>query len=284
MGNLMSQEKKVMVSVEHLYKKFSKDLKSSLYYGMVDVVRSIFNKKPTKLYLRPHEFWAIKDLNIKVREGEILAVVGANGSGKTSLMRLIAEIYPIDFGKITFNGIEKITPIFALNAGMQNLFTGRENIFIKGAMLGMSKAQILEKMDFIVDFFEYKEFLDTPFGNYSSGMKARLAYSISIATEPDLFIIDEALAVGDSLFKAKCYDHLKEYVKQPNKAVLFVSNNIKKVLQVATRVVIIEKGVPIYNSEKIDEALTFYIDNCLKGTIDEKTRRIKLEKIRAYEI
>lgn len=280
----MSKEGTILVSAENLYKKFSKDLKSSLYYGLLDVINSLRSRPKSELHLRKHEFWAVNNLSIEVEEGEILAIIGANGSGKTTLMRLIADIYPLDHGQLTFNKIKKITPIFALNAGMQPLFTGRENIFIKGALFGMSKAQILEKMDFIIDFFEYEEFLDTPFGNYSSGMKARLAYSIAIATEPDLFIIDEALAVGDSQFKAKCYDHLKEYVKQPHKAVIFVSNNIKKVLEVASRVIVIEKGVSIHNSTDIYGALTFYINNCLKDTIDEKTRRIKLEKIRAYEI
>ncbi len=251
---------------------------------MLDVGHGLLNHRPAELRLRKHEFWAIQDLNLQVTEGEILAVVGANGSGKTTSMRLIAGIYPADHGTITFNDVKKITPIFALNAGMQPLFTGRENILIKGAMLGMSKKQLEDKMDFIVDFFEYKEFLDMPFGNYSSGMKARLAYSVAIATEPDLFIIDEALAVGDSLFKAKCYDNLKTYVKRPNKAVIFVSNNIKKVLEVATRVVVIDKGVSIYDSKNIYEALTFYINNCLKDHIDERTRKLRLEKIRSYEM
>jgi lipopolysaccharide transport system ATP-binding protein len=266
------------------YSQILKDLKSSLYYAMLDVLVSLMGSSKVDMRLRKHEFWAVKDLSLQVKEGEILAVVGTNGSGKTTLMRLIADIYPIDHGKIKFNGVKKVTPIFALNAGMQPLVTGRENIFIKGAMLGMSKAQIMEKMDFIIDFCERKDFLDTPFGNYSLGMKARLAYSVAIATDPDLFIIDEALAVGDSEFKAKCYDHLKGYVKQSNKGVLFVSNNMKKVLEVATRVVVIDKGVIIFNSENIYEALTFYINNCLGPNLDERTRKIKLEKIRAYEI
>jgi lipopolysaccharide transport system ATP-binding protein len=278
------EEAKVMVSVQDLYKKFSRDLKSSLYYGMLDMGHGLLNRRPTELRLRKHEFWAIQGLDLQVKEGEILAVVGANGSGKTTLMRLIAGIYPVDHGEITFNDVNKITPIFALNAGMQPLFTGRENILIKGAMLGMSKKQLEEKMDFIIDFFEYKDFLDTPFGNYSSGMKVRLAYSVAIATEPDLFIIDEALAVGDSMFKAKCYDNLKAYVKRPNKAVIFVSNNIKKVLEIATRVVVIDKGASIYDSKNIYEALTFYINNCLTDSIDEKTRKLRLKKIRNYEI
>ena len=122
-----------MVRVENLHKKFSRDLKSSMYYGMIDVVQGLFGFSRNKLHLKPHEFWAIKELNLEVRAGEILAVVGANGSGKTTLMRLIAGIYPSDHGKISYNNIDKITPVFALSAGMQPLFTGRENISIKGS-------------------------------------------------------------------------------------------------------------------------------------------------------
>ena len=280
----MNEDKKIMVTVENLYKKFSKDLKSGMYYGLTDVLQVLFRYSKDNLKIRKHEFWAIKNLSLTLQEGEILGVVGANGSGKTTLMRLISGIYPPDSGTIQLNNVRKLTPLFALSSGLQPLFTGRENIYIKGAMLGMSKKQIEEKMDFIIDFFEYKDFLDTPVGNYSSGMKARLAYSIAIATEPDLFIIDEALAVGDSLFKAKCYDHLKTYVKRPNKAVIFVSNNIKKVMEVATRVLVIEQGVPIYNSNNIYEALTFYIDNCLGKNVDEKSREIMRSKIRTYEM
>lgn len=280
----MTKEEQIMVSVEGLYKKFSRDLKSSLKYGMYDVAYSLLNRKPSKQHLRPHEFWAVKGISLQIKEGEILAVIGTNGSGKTTLMRLIAGIYPIDEGNIVFNSsIKKITPIFALNSGMQALFTGRENILIKGAMFGMSRQQLADKMDFIIEYSELGEFLDTPFGNYSSGMKARLAYSIALSTEPDLFIIDEALAVGDSMFKAKCYDHLKEYVKQPGKAVIFVSNQIKKVLEVATRVVIMNQGELIFNSENIYDGLTFYINNSLVH-LDEKTRKLKLDKIRSYEI
>jgi ABC-type polysaccharide/polyol phosphate transport system ATPase subunit len=166
---------------------------------------------------------------------------------------------------------------------MQPLFTGRENIYIKGAMFGMSKAEIDAKMEFIENFSELGEKLDRPFGNYSSGMRARLAYSIALATDPDIFIIDEALAVGDSVFKAKCFDNLKVFVKQPGKAVLFVSNNIRKVAKVATRVMIMDKGEIIYNSTDVLAALNYYILNCLKG-LEEDQIRIKLKKIQDYDL
>ena len=233
--------------------------------------------------LRKKEFWAISDVNFDLHEGEILGVVGANGSGKTTMMRMISDIYPRDVGEIYGLDKQKVTAIFALRAGMQALFTGRENIYIKGSMFGMSKEEIDSKMNFIESFSELEERLDGPFGNYSSGMRARLAYAIAAATEPNVFIIDEALAVGDSVFKAKCFDHLKDYVKQPNKAVLFVSNNIRKVLKVATRVLIMDKGKIIYNSTDVTEALNFYIVNCLKH-LDEDQVQLKLKKVQEYDM
>jgi len=167
---------------------------------------------------------------------------------------------------------------------MQPLFTGRENIHIKGAIFGMSKEEIEEKMPFIEEFSELGDKLDVPFGNYSSGMSARLAYAVAIATEPDVFIVDEALAVGDSVFKAKCFDHLKEYVKQPGKGVLFVSNNIRKLLKVATRVLVMDDGKIIHESTgDIRGTLTFYVNNCLRH-LDEKKRKNKLDVVTDYDL
>lgn len=269
-----------LITIENLSKKFCKDLKANIVYGIGDVVR---RKKHRPKSLRKHEFWALRDINLQLDEGEILAVIGANGSGKTTLMRLISGIYPYELGQIKGTEKLKMTPIFALKAGMHSLFTGRENIDIKGSMFGMSKKEIQDKTDFIIEFAELADFIDAPFGTYSSGMKARLAFAIAIATDPDVFIIDEALAVGDAVFKAKCYDYLKEFVKQPGKGVLFVSNNIKKVLEVATRVVILGNGKLIYDSTDIYEALDFFILNCLKG-LDERTQQFKLQKVRDYAI
>jgi ABC-type polysaccharide/polyol phosphate transport system ATPase subunit len=253
---------KVILSVENVYKKFTKDIKYNMYYGIKDM---IINPDPSYMELRKKEFWALKNISFDLYEGEILGIVGANGSGKTSLMRVIAGIYPLERGVIQSRPNQKITSVFALKAGMQPLFTGRENIYIKGAIFGMTKSEINDKIAFIEEFSELGDKLDTPFGNYSSGMSARLAYSIAIANEPDIFIIDEALAVGDSVFKAKCFDHLKEYVKQPGKGVLFVSNHIRKILNMATRVLVMDEGSVIHeSSENIKEALDHYITNRLK--------------------
>ena len=178
---------------------------------------------------------------------------------------------------------QKITAVFALASGLRPLFTGRENVYIKGSMFGMTQAALDAKMKFIEEFSELGENFDQPIGNYSSGMRARLSYSIALATEPDIFIIDEALAVGDSVFKAKCFDRLKEYVQQPGKAVLFVSNQIRKVLKVATRVLVMKKGQIIYESTDVKKALNYYILNCLEHLSEEK-QQIQLKKIQDYDM
>ncbi|MBX2877804.1 MAG: ABC transporter ATP-binding protein [Saprospiraceae bacterium] len=263
--------------------KFSRDIKYNLYYGLLNLVADSFGREIDYMQLRKKEFWVLTDINFDLYEGEILGIVGANGSGKTSLMRVLASIYPLEVGRIYGRPHQKITAVFALGIGMRPLFTGRENIYIKGSMYGMNKAEIDAKMAFIEEFSELADQLDRPLGNYSSGMRARLAFAIALATEPDIFIIDEALAVGDSVFKAKCYDHLKEYVKRPGKAVLFVSNHIRKVLKLASRVLVMKNGQIIYRSTDVKAALTHYILKCLDH-LDEDQQQFKLKRVQEYDM
>ncbi len=272
-----------LLSIRDLHKKFCKDIRYNLMYGTRDMVEQAFGLETDYMTLRKKEFWSLSGIELDLREGDILAVIGANGSGKTTLMRLISGIYPIQQGDMAFSPQTRVTPIFALRSGMHPLFTGRENINIKAAMYGMNEKQIEEKMDFIVGFSDLGDFLDMPLGNYSSGMKARLAYTVAIATDPNIFIIDEALAVGDSMFKAKCFDHLQEFVKQPRRAVIFVSNHIHKVLRLANRVAILDKGKKIFESSDIPASVDYYMNNCL-GRLDEKSRKHMLDRVKYYEL
>ncbi len=274
--------KQPILSVCNVQKKFTKDIKYNMFYGIQDILAKSLGYRQDYSRLRKKEFWALQDINLDLYEGEILGVVGANGSGKTTLMRILSGIYPLDIGEISGLAHQKITSIFALRAGLQPLFTGYENIYIKGSMFGMQKKEIDDKLEFIRAFSELGDKLERPFGNYSSGMRTRLAYSIALATDPDIFVIDEALAVGDSVFKAKCFDNLKEFVKQPGKAVLFVSNNVRKILKIATRVLIMDRGKIVYNSSNIKEALNFYILNCLRE-LDEVQQQKRLKRIQTYD-
>ncbi len=275
-------EKQPLIAIRGLHKKFSKDIRFNLWYGIVDLLREGLGLSTDRATLRREEFWSLRDINLDLREGEILGVVGVNGSGKTTLMRLIANIYPLDLGTIRGRAGLKVTAVFALSSGMQALFTGRENIYVKGAMYGMTKAEIDAKMPFIEDFSELGDKLERPFGNYSSGMKARLAYSVALATEPDVFIIDEALAVGDSAFKAKCMENLREYVAHPGRGVIFVSNHIRKVLRTASRVIVLQAGEIIHESEDVAEGLKFYIRNGYDH-VNEVRRRDILRRIEEFE-
>ncbi|MEL6972044.1 MAG: ABC transporter ATP-binding protein [Bacteroidota bacterium] len=272
----------VLLEVQNLNKKFCQDIRHNMLYGIGDIGRSVVGYKADYARLRAKEFWALKNINFQLREGEILGVVGANGSGKTSLMRLVGNIYPVESGTIYARPGIKVTSVFALHSGMQQLYTGRENVFLKGALYGMSREQIQEKLDFIINFSELGDRIDNPLGNYSSGMRARLAYAIALATDPDIFLLDEALAVGDSVFKTKCFENLKSWVKMPGRGVLFVSNNVRKILKVANRTLVMEKGEIIHDSTDISEALQFYIINCLKD-LDEASRQRKLQKVMDYD-
>lgn len=276
-------EARKLVEIRGVTKKFCMNLKYNMYYGMQDMLRQSVGLPVGQEGLRAHEFYALDQVELDIYEGQIVAFIGANGSGKTTLMRLISGIYTLDKGSIQFREVTRVTSVFALNAGLNPLFTGLENIYLKGAMFGMDKKEIREKLDFIVDFSELGAFLHAPVGNYSSGMRARLAYAVAIATEPGLFIIDEALAVGDTVFKAKCYDHLQEYVRTPGRAVIYVTNRISKVMNVANRVVILDRGKVIFDSPDAMAGLEYYIENCLQG-LDESTRALRMRRIRNFEL
>lgn len=279
----MAEQASVLLQVDQLSKKFCRDLKRSLLYSMADISREIIRLPYDPSHLRKDEFWALDEISFELYEGEILSVIGSNGSGKTTLMRVISDIFPKDKGEIHKHHIKRITPIFALHSGINAVLTGHENILLKGAMLGMDKEELAQKKPFIEEFSELGKFLNAPVGTYSSGMKARLAYSISIATEPNLFIIDEALAVGDSAFKAKCYNHLKQYVKEaPHRAVLYVTNRVKKILAIADRTLVLHQGKLVKDTDDLPEALEFYINNCLKD-LEPHIRDEHLQLIREYE-
>lgn len=272
-----------LLEIDHLSKKFCRRLKLSLFYGIKDVARQTIGRPPDTA-LRPEEFWAVNDVSFKVAPGDIVAVVGANGSGKTTMMRIISGIYKPTMGSVIYPKPLKVTPIFALNVGLRNEFTGLENIKLKAAIFGMTEAELKRKLDFIIDFSELEYALETPVGNYSSGMRARLSYSVAIATEPDLFIIDEALAVGDSLFKTKCYEHLGEYVQEKERAVLYVTNRIRKVMALANRVLVMRGGKLIQDSHNAKAALEYYINDIVGDNMTDDLREMKLKKIRHFEM
>ncbi len=211
---------KPSVIVEGVSKKFGLSLKSALKYGLIDSGRRLLgkDKDPT---LRPGEFWALNDVNFILDPGDALGIMGVNGSGKTTLLRILNGTYSPDKGKVTLRG--RIGALIAAGAGFSPVLSGRENVYISGALLGMTPSEIRNKFDEIVAFAELDEFIDMPVRNYSSGMSVRLGFAIAVIGVPDILLIDEVLAVGDMRFQKKCYERIQT-LRRKGTTILFVSH------------------------------------------------------------
>lgn len=186
------------------------------------------------------EFWAVKDVSMEIKRGEVVGIIGPNGAGKTTLLKMIAGLLPVDEGSIKVNG--KITALLALGVGVHPEFTGRENILYGGMLLGMSKKEVLTKIDDIIEFAELGDYINRPFRTYSSGMKARLLFAISMSIDPDILIVDEALATGDSYFLRKSRDRILSLCRS-GATILFVSHNLLQVDELCSRAYLMAEGL-----------------------------------------
>lgn len=186
------------------------------------------------------EFRALKHISFKVRRGEVVGLVGTNGSGKSTMLKIIAGVLEASEGECIVRG--NIAPLIELGAGFDMELTARENIYLNGALLGYTKQFIDDHFDEIVEFAELSDFVDMPLKNYSSGMVARIAFAIATVTEPDILIVDETLSVGDVFFQQKCEDRIQHFIKNGDVTVLFVSHSIEQVERICQRAIWIEKG------------------------------------------
>ncbi len=185
-------------------------------------------------------FWALRDVSLRIEEGDVFGIIGENGSGKSTLLKCVAGIIPPTKGSIAVNG--RISPLLELGAGLHSDLTGRENIFLNGAILGMSRRKLIERFDDIVGFSELEKFIDSPIKNYSSGMKIRLGFAVAIHVDPEILLIDEVLAVGDADFRAKCFDKIHEFQRQ-GKTIVLVSHSLTHVRNLCNRAAWISRGV-----------------------------------------
>jgi ABC-type polysaccharide/polyol phosphate transport system ATPase subunit len=259
-----------LIKVEGLHKKFCQSLKRSMLYGTIDAAKSIIGFPIENVDLRKKEFWALQDINFELKRGETLGLIGQNGSGKTTLLRLINGIFPPDKGRITING--RIGALIAVGAGFHPYMTGRENIFLNGTILGMTKPEIRRKLDEIVDFAEIGDFIDSPVATYSSGMTIRLGFSIAIHCEPDILLIDEILAVGDYAFHMKCYNKLQNIIADCS--IVFVSHDELAVRSVCKEVAIFKKG-QLLQLGPTDDMLISYRSMVIHEQLE---KNIKVEK------
>lgn len=212
--------------------------------------------KVLKKEMRYQEFWALKDINFELKKGDRLGILGLNGAGKSTLLKVIAGVLKPTEGSVTSKG--RIVPLLELGAGFDKDYTGAENIYLYGAMLGYSKEFLLEKYDEIVEFSELGDFINVPIKNYSSGMKARLGFSIATVVEPDVLILDEVLSVGDAKFKKKSEKRIRDMFEK-GVTVLFVSHSLQQVQSLCNRAILLEKGQLIADGN-IDEVSELYTE------------------------
>ncbi len=204
---------------------------------------------------RMSEFWALRHVTFSVEEGEVLGVIGSNGAGKSTLLRVIAGIYRPDEGAITVRG--RVSPLLALGAGFRPDLTGRDNVYLNGVLLGLSRREIDARFDEIVDFAELGDFIDQPIRTYSSGMAARLGFAIATSLEPDILLIDEVLGVGDEHFRRKSTAKMREFMRKA-KAIVLVTHSMDLVREVCTRALWLERG-QIYKMGDPDEVVESYL-------------------------
>jgi len=193
------------------------------------------------------EFWALKDVSFEIKQGEAVGIIGRNGAGKSTLLKLLSRITSPTTGRIELEG--KVASLLEVGTGFHPELTGRENIYLNGAILGMHRAEIKSKFDEIVAFAEVERFLDTPVKHYSSGMYVRLAFAVAAHLEPDVLIVDEVLAVGDSEFQKKCLGKMESVSGQEGRTVLFVSHNMQAVRQMCRRVIYLKQGKVLFSGD-----------------------------------
>lgn len=243
------------IEVNKISKKYV--LRSSPLYGTLRDSFSLFFSGQKNVQKKSGKvFWALKDVSFKVSKGEVLGIIGRNGAGKSTLLKILSRITPPTSGTATLNG--RVGSLLEVGTGFHQELTGRENVFLNGAILGMKQREIKKKLDEIIDFSGVEEFLDIPVKFYSSGMTTRLAFSVAAFLEPEILLVDEVLAVGDTEFQKKCLGKMDEVVKSEGRTILFVSHNMSAIEKLCPKTMLLSGGSIKYLGDT-DKAISMYV-------------------------
>lgn len=237
---------KPIIEIKNLSKKYRIGIRQP-YYSLRDTLMGIVKdpfaglkiKKTGKNGLAVDEFWAVKDISLDIMPGEVIGIIGRNGAGKTTLLKLLSQITPPTAGEIILRG--RVASLLEVGTGFHPELTGRENIYLNGAILGMKQLEIKRRFDEIVDFAEIEKFLDTPVKRYSSGMYMRLAFSVAAHLITEILLVDEVLSIGDVEFQKKCLGKMNEFINK-ERAILLVSHNMSAIARICTKVMMVDKG------------------------------------------
>ena len=229
--------------------------------GAKSMVRRLRHPSKHQTSTSREEFWALKDVSFEVKQGEVVGIIGRNGAGKSTLLKLLSRITEPTTGQIRLRG--RVASLLEVGTGFHPELTGRENISLNGAILGMSRAEINRKFDEIVEFAEVSRFLDTPVKRYSSGMYVRLAFAVAAHLEPEILVVDEVLAVGDIQFQKKCLGKMGE-VSQSGKTVIVVSHNMAVIRSLCSQAILLDQGGKVFDGNP-EEAITSFLNNSIES-------------------
>ncbi len=246
----------VILDVDHVWKIYCRNLKRAMWYGVKDLGREVIGagRDRTQHDLRTGEFFAVRDSSFQVRRGECVAMIGPNGAGKSTMLKMINGLIKPDSGSISIRG--RIGALIELGTGFNPILSGRENIYINAAVLGMSKQEVDRMFDQIVDFAELGHVIDDPIKTYSTGMRVRLGFSVAANLRPQLLLMDEVLAVGDVGFRMKCFAHLTKLVKS-GVSIILVTHAVGMLQRVATRSVVFGQGKIVHDGD-LESGCTIY--------------------------
>jgi lipopolysaccharide transport system ATP-binding protein len=248
----------IVVRVDNVSKRFCRNLRRSLWYGIRDIageVNPFFrNGDSSEFPLRKDEFCAVKGASFQLRRGECLGLIGRNGAGKTTLLKMLNGLIKPDSGRIEMHG--RVGALIALGAGFNPILTGRENIYINGAVLGLPKREIDSKLDEIIEFAGINDFIDSPVQSYSSGMAVRLGFAIATALDPDVLLVDEVLAVGDVRFRWKCLERIQSLVRR-GVSIILVSHNTADLMRTCSNGIVMQRGQIAFRGNIADAVLSY---------------------------
>lgn len=262
----------IAIQCESVGKKFCKSLKRSMIYGISDIVCGALGRLPHAERLRPDEFWAIEQVDFLLKKGSSFGIIGPNGSGKTTLLKMLNGIFMPDRGRITIDG--RIGALIQVGAGFHPMLSGRENIYINGSILGMTKKEIDQKFKSIVEFADMGDFLESPVKHYSSGMYVRLGFAIAVHSEPEILLIDEILAVGDKEFQIKCYQKMHD-IRKSGTTIILVSHNEYVIREHTDQCLYLDHGKQRFIGPS-EEAINLYVKEVYqRKSLKTKPRDVK---------
>ena len=246
------------VEVNHLSKRYRIGVSTKQYNTLRETITGLIHNPKERIYQKMDEnnsFWALKDVNFTVEEGKAIGIIGRNGAGKSTLLKILSRVTEPTEGTALIRG--RVGSLLEVGTGFHPELTGRENIYLNGAILGMKRSEIEKKMDEIIAFSEVEKFVDTPVKRYSSGMYLRLAFAVAAHLDPEILVVDEVLAVGDAEFQRKCLGKMSDVANQ-GRTVLFVSHNMSAIMRLTEQTVVLERGKVVMHAPT-SEAVDYYL-------------------------